>query len=403
MKKPLDRALRRRVAILCRDRSPGWFAERVAAAGIAQLTRAGCRAQVISVAGILRRGSQFLEWLKNQGVDAVLCTGLHWLGQPTRPLTVDRLRLVHTDLPHPMLLGASNVTVDPAAVSGLVLDHLLSVGYRSCGYVITSEQTHAVHKFECFMAAARQRNLWNPDCLIDLRARMGNRPACTVHLGAQPRLKQAIRAAPKPLAICSHNDFVAAAVLDWLQCNHYEIPAEVGVVGCDDDPIYALAGIGLTTVHLPVEDIGAACAEIILEALRSPQPIAPTQRLLPPALVVRGSTLASGDPGRWLLEVIETIQANLTMKHLGPMLSARTGWGYDTVERRFKRAMGLTLLEYRDQLRLDRAAELLRQEPKLKIEYVCRQVGFSSPGRFAAAFRARHRVLPREFQLAASH
>jgi len=355
---------------------------------------------VVSAADSRRKGQHFLDWLRAQGTQAVVDTGLEWwLGHPRRPIEMSGFPLVTADHPHPQL-RAHRVGVDPRAVARLQLDHLQAVGYRRCGYLICTGRRHAVERLRAFREAAQQRGLWDAHGLLDLSTRLRTHPWATIEPQQLAEAGRRLRALREPLAICSHNDYAAAALVDWLLLNRFAVPEQVGVIGCDDDPLYSLASLGLTTVHLPVEEMGMACATIILEALRSAQPLSPTDGLLPPALVVRGSTVTAGGPGRWLLAVIEAIQTNLTAKRLGPALRARTDWTYDTVERRFKRAMGMTLLAYRDQVRLDRAAELLRQEPRAKIEYACRQVGFSSPGRFAAAFRARHGVSPRQFQLA---
>lgn len=390
------------VAILCPSRSPGWFASRVAAAAIQELSRHGCRVRVISAADNRRKGKHFLDWLRAQGINAAVDTACEWwLGQPRQTIETADFPLVTANHPHPQL-RAHRVGVDARAMARLQLDHLQAVGYRRCGYLLSTARPHALDRLRAFREEAEKRRLWEPRCLLDISARLRTHPWATIEPAQLAVAGRALRSVKEPVAICSHNDYAAAAFLDWLLLNRFEVPAQIGVIGCDDDPLYSLASIGLTTVHLPVEEMGIACAAIVLEALRSPRPLSPTDRMLQPALVVRGSTVAAGGPGRWLTVVIETIQANPTMKHLGAALSAHTGWTYDTVERRFKRAMGMTLLEYRDQVRLDRAAELLRQEPRAKIEYICRQVGFSSPGRFAAAFRARHGVSPRQFSLSAS-
>lgn len=389
----------RRIAVLLRDRSPGWFSEKVSAAAIQKLSRSGCLVRTVCTANNRRKGEKFLRWLKCQEVDAALDNGFHWLGHPRRPIRASEFPLVYIGPPHSSVIAPS-VGVDGAAVSRLALDHLQSVGYRSCGYLITSGNYWVRQRFEPFVELARKRGLWDPACLVDLRPKLGRHPTFTVELGELPALKRALRAAKKPVGFCSHNDFAAASLLDWLLRNGYAVPAEVGVVGCDDDPMYALANVGLTTVHLPVEELGDASAELLLQLLRNPAKTQSAHRWIQPTLVVRASTVARSGPGRWLLDVIGAIQSNLASKHFGEVLGACTGWSYDTVARRFKAAMGCTILGYRDQQRLDRAAELLRQKPRLKIDYVCHQVGFTSAGRFAAAFRERHGRSPREFQTA---
>ena len=384
------------VAILVRDRSPGWFVERVAAQAIERLSRSSCLTRMVCIGNTRFRGEAFLGWLKSQGVDAALDTNAGWLGNQRRPIRHGGFPLVTLGPMHPKL-NVSSVNVDAVAASRLQIGHLESVGFRSCGYMITSDSPAVRIRFESFVNQAKEIGLWEPGCLVDLRPQFAAHPAFTVELKSERELKQAIRAARKPLAFCSHNDFAAAALLDWVLQRGYDVPGEIGVVGCDDDPMYSLASPGLTTVRMPVDKLGDAAAEILLQALRH-RKSPPEHRLLAPSLVVRGSTVASTGSGRWLHEVTEIIRVHMVAKHFGDQLAACTGWSYETVARRFKKAMGHTLLEYRDKLRLDCAAEMLRSEPDAKVEYICRAVGYTSSGRFAAAFRKRHGLAPGDFK-----
>jgi AraC family transcriptional regulator of adaptative response / methylphosphotriester-DNA alkyltransferase methyltransferase len=49
-------------------------------------------------------------------------------------------------------------------------------------------------------------------------------------------------------------------------------------------------------------------------------------------------------------------------------------------------------------VRLDRAAELLRQAPALPVREVARRVGYRQPAQFAKSFRRRHGVGPAEYR-----
>lgn len=346
---------------------------------------------------IRAKGANLIRWLRAHDLDAVLSTTTLWIGHPRQVIRTTGFPFVSTGSAHPRVM-AHSVDVDQVTISRLTLNHLRAVGFRSCGYLITTNTPWVLQRYKSFAAEAKREGLWEPRCLVDLRTKLRNHFDYTVEIGSLPELKKAIRMARKPVAFCSHNDFAAAALLDWLLRNGYRVPAEVGVVGCDDDPLYSLANIGLTTIQMPVDEMGRSCAEILLGALNHPKETEYVHKTLMPALVVRASTVAAGGPGDWLLNVLEAARAHLASKELIPRLCARTGWRYETIARRFKKALGMTILQYRDQTRLDQAAELLRQNPGAKIASIGRQVGFSSPGRFAAAFRKRHGVSPRHMR-----
>lgn len=63
----------------------------------------------------------------------------------------------------------------------------------------------------------------------------------------------------------------------------------------------------------------------------------------------------------------------------------------------FEKIVGTTPLEYRNNVRMEHAAELLTEE-NLSVEEISRMTGFSSPSYFSSAFRKKYGVPPREYQ-----
>jgi transcriptional regulator GlxA family with amidase domain len=63
------------------------------------------------------------------------------------------------------------------------------------------------------------------------------------------------------------------------------------------------------------------------------------------------------------------------------------------LQRVFAEVGHTTFSEYLTRVRLDRAAELLRRDPR-PVPQIARAVGFRSPSGFSVAFRRRHGVPP---------
>lgn len=90
-------------------------------------------------------------------------------------------------------------------------------------------------------------------------------------------------------AIMAGNDLLALGCYDALEQHGRKCPDDVSVVGYNDMPFVDRFRPPLTTVRVPHYELGATAAGLMLEQLRgvdSP----PRQLLLPPELVVRGST-----------------------------------------------------------------------------------------------------------------
>ncbi len=79
-------------------------------------------------------------------------------------------------------------------------------------------------------------------------------------------------------------------------------------------------------------------------------------------------------------------------------LAARVGYSLDHLGVLFLKELGMTAVEYRTQLRLRRARELLASSAK-SVREVGRDVGFEDPSYFARLFRRAFGVSPREFAM----
>lgn len=97
---------------------------------------------------------------------------------------------------------------------------------------------------------------------------------------------------PRGTGVIAGNDFLALGVYRAAYELGLSIPEDVGVCGQGDHPFSAFLTPGLTTVRSPVQDIGAAAVDWIMERIRGAPPAPPTHRRFAPTLQVRGSTMA---------------------------------------------------------------------------------------------------------------
>ena len=105
-------------------------------------------------------------------------------------------------------------------------------------------------------------------------------------------------AAPRPTAILAANDYCAAGVLSALHKAGIVVPEGMAVTGFDGVTSTRYMLPPLTTVRVPIREIGRRAIKLLVSRLVGDTPDRPVQEVVPVELVVRESTLADGpDPG----------------------------------------------------------------------------------------------------------
>lgn len=88
-------------------------------------------------------------------------------------------------------------------------------------------------------------------------------------------------------AVFVANDQMAVGAYSVLREAGKSIPADVAVVGFDDDLYASAVEPGLTTIHQPSSELGAKMAETLLQLLSGGTP--PRATIMPTSLILRGS------------------------------------------------------------------------------------------------------------------
>ena len=116
------------------------------------------------------------------------------------------------------------------------------------------------------------------------------------HAGGEQPLVAYLRANPEITGILAHNDFNALRIRDTLRDACWRVPEDYSLVGFNDetDLGYDTAAHNqLTTVRLPLEDIGQQAARLLLEQVTDLQPRQEECLTLPTEFVVRGTTTSA--------------------------------------------------------------------------------------------------------------
>ena len=192
------------------------------------------------------------------------------------------VRVSYAQFDHPSRMLITN---DRQAV-GDVARYLVSLGHRRIGYITGPPGfLSAQERREGFLDALEKRGLKIPSELI-----VEGGYTYESGLAGGERL---LSRSPRPTAIFASNDEMAAGVYRAADRLGLSIPGDLSVVGFDDGPIAARLLPPLTTVRLPIRDIGRLAA-IKLAQPDSQAGESALTSLIVPHLVVRDSCQPPG-------------------------------------------------------------------------------------------------------------
>jgi DNA-binding LacI/PurR family transcriptional regulator len=213
-------------------------------------------------------------------VDGALLVSLNPTRGLVRRITEAPLPLVLVDAEHPRL---PSVAVDHAAAAAAAVRHLLGLGHRRIALI-----DHAEDPFAPVWPDARHRGYR----LALAEAGVPPRPEYERVTDWGPEAGAAaaaeLLALPEPpTAVFAGSDSQALGVLEAARRARRRVPEDLAVVGYND--IEVAAYLGLTTVHVPMRELGRRGVELLLRVVE--QPATPPEQLrLPAELVVRRSS-----------------------------------------------------------------------------------------------------------------
>ena len=94
----------------------------------------------------------------------------------------------------------------------------------------------------------------------------------------------------RPTAIFAGNDEMAIGVYQAARDAGLDVPFDLSIVGFDDAPMSSRIWPTLTTVKLPIRDMGRMAAEKLLAKSRGLDPAKLDQPVVIPALIARDSS-----------------------------------------------------------------------------------------------------------------
>ncbi len=184
----------------------------------------------------------------------------------------------------------STLSVDNYHGAATMMRHLLSLGHERITFI-----------------RGPQRNFEANDRLRAVRDVAASDPRCTLlevagdfqQTSGYDAVQQILQEPRRPDAIFAANDAMAIGALSALHEAGVRVPDDVAVVGFDDTPVTRFLSPPLTTVHVPIAELGETCTRRLIDALRGGPALVEYHEVFRTTLVVRASCGASRrDPSR---------------------------------------------------------------------------------------------------------
>jgi len=228
----------------------------------------------------------YLRAMRAQRVQAVLVAGTSRSGLEIGSEFSAELDAYRAEGGHVAVMiggrGYPAVVPDDRGGGRLVGEHLLELEHRHMGVVAGPSGVGSVHdRLAGFTGALDEADAPEPFVVHSDFTRRGGAAAVDEILAARP----------ETTAIFAHNDLMAVGVIRRLVAAGRRVPDDVSVVGFDDMPLAEDLQPPLTTVRVPLEELGAEAMRLALNGASADE-----TRLFETTLVVRGSTAPVEDP-----------------------------------------------------------------------------------------------------------
>ncbi len=192
--------------------------------------------------------------------------------------------------------GYSSVVVDETGGVREAVQHLVSLGHRRIGYLIQDSMYHA--PFLRPRITAYGEALQSAGIEADARwvRNLEGRPP--YREGGYNNMKSWLADDWHELgctALLVQNDDTAVGVMQALQEEGIQVPGDVSIIGFDSTEISEYCTPHLTSVKVPLQEVGAQAMQLLLQLMQG-ESLQPTTYELPTNLVVRGSSATARTP-----------------------------------------------------------------------------------------------------------
>lgn len=249
-------------------------------------TPRGYQVLLCNTDGIPERQRAHLQSLAARRVDGVILAST-FLKDPA----VRWLR--HQRTPYVLVNRFSEEAADPFVGSDdvmgatLATQHLISLGHVRIGHLAGQPTVSTgVLRRQGYLAALAEAGISaDPDLIVE---------SGFVEAGGAQAMDRLLSLNHPPTAIFAVTDMTAIGAYSAARKRGLRIPQDLAIIGYNDIPLAGRLIPGLTTIHVPIHELGSVAARLLLEQIETGT-LTPRRVVFAPQLVVRGSSCAGAD------------------------------------------------------------------------------------------------------------
>jgi len=178
------------------------------------------------------------------------------------------------------------VIVDNKQIVRSAVDYLVSLGHTRIAYISgPGLLTTTGQRLAGYQEALRAHGIKIDESLIlngNYKVESGYQAAVRVNAMSD-----------KPTAVLASNDLMAIGCMSRLKELNYQIPGEISIMGIDDIPFAQIVDPALTTISLPLYELGKVGMESLVK-LHKGEKLDEKGIMLPHTIIVRKSTAPPG-------------------------------------------------------------------------------------------------------------
>jgi LacI family transcriptional regulator len=281
-------------------------------------------------------------------------------------------------------LKAAVVDVDHAAVGRAAAEHFLDCGFGHFGFYGSRRAHYSRLREAAFRRHLAEAGRALSSCYCEYLTGL---PAPGSWGSVDRRVQDWLEGLPKPVAVLTSNDTPARHLADICRQVGLHIPEEVSLLGVDNDELECcLTAPPLSSIAVPAEQIGYEAARLLEGMMSGAAPPENPLFLAPLGVVTRQSTDTLAMPDRSVAAALAFIRHHAADDIDVAMVAEEAVLSRRTLECRFRRLLGRTVLDEIRRTRVEIAKELLAST-ELAMPAVARRSGFANAQRLAVVFR----------------
>jgi len=291
------------------------------------------------------------------------------------------------------------VDSDHVAVGRLAAEHFLAKRYVSMAFAGFSGVPFSELRLEGFADVLKGRGIVP---LVHISKMKNNNKTFfndkIVDVVESSGLERWIAELPRQTAVFAANDLMAVQVLGTAEKCGVRVPADILVLGVDDDrQLCSFSSVPMSSIDPDAFAVGHAAARALAAMLDDPsgRKRRPVCRVSPKGLIERASTQRHAISPEWLADALGFIDSSLERPLSASDIVSRTGLSHVAVTKMFRRKLGMGPQRYIVAAKMEAAQQMLESDDSLRVKEVAVRFGYSSLAHFCSAYRQHWGHAPR--------